>query len=52
MMPNVSKTGVLNQAVTDINSTCYVITYDFIDLLVSLNIHPTHSLGSQVQVSR
>lgn len=46
-MPNGTKTCVLNQAETDINSRSDVITDDFMDLLVPLNIHPAHSLDSQ-----
>lgn len=46
-MPNGTKTCVLHQAETDINSRSDVITDDFTDLLVSLNIHPAHSLGSE-----
>lgn len=46
-MPNGTKTCVLNQAETDINSRSDVITDGFMDLLISLNIHPAHSLGSQ-----
>lgn len=31
----------------DINSSFNVISDDLLDLLVSLNMHPAHSLGSQ-----
>ena len=47
MMPNGTKTSVLNQAETDVNSKSDAITDGLMDLLVSLNIHPAHSLGSQ-----